>query len=245
MKVVLADLDDTLFDHAGATRHALARLREMEPGWLAWHPQEFEVRHGEVLELLHRDVLTGRLTVEAARVERFRRLLTAAAADERAAAGRAVEIAGRYRMAYEDGWRPVPGAGELLRALVGAGIRVAVVTNNLVAEQRLKLDRCGFSPHIDALVTSEETGVAKPDPAIFEAALRRVEAASDEAVMLGDSWPFDIEGARATGIRAVWLNRLGVERPDRSVPELRSLEPAAEALRALVAGFDPHDQRSS
>jgi putative hydrolase of the HAD superfamily len=110
---------------------------------------------------------------------------------------------------------------------------VVIVTNNGVAEQRLKLARCGFEAWIDAMVTSEEAGITKPDPGIFAQALARARATAADAVMLGDAWGADIEGARAAGIGAVWFNRAGKPSPDPSVAELGSLEPASAALAVL------------
>ena len=237
--VLLADLDDTLFDHAHATRAALAHLRDLEPRWSDWEHHAFESRHNEVLELLHQEVLTGRLTVEAARVERFRRLLTAAAPDERDVAERAIGIAQSYRSAYERGWRSVPGARELLMAARARGLRVAVVTNNLQAEQELKLTRCDLAPLVDVLITSERAGAAKPDVRIFETALGALCASAHEAVMFGDAWPTDVIGARTAGIRAVWFNRLLVDSPDPEIPEVRSLLPTADVLETLIGSNPP------
>jgi putative hydrolase of the HAD superfamily len=181
---------------------------------------------------MHLEVLAGRVSVDDARVERFHRLLTdgAALGDARALA---VESAGRYRSAYEQAWRPVPGALSLLRALRDAGARVVVVTNNIVAEQRLKLAHCGIDGLVDGLVTSEETGFTKPDPRIFHHALAAVGGDARDAVMIGDAWHTDIDGARAAGIRAVWLNRFGAQAPDRSVAMVTSLEDTAAVLDAL------------
>ena len=126
------------------------------------------------------------------------------------------------------------GAAELLARLKSLGLAVVIVTNNNVLEQAQKLQRLGLAPLVDALVTSEETGCAKPAAGIFEVALARADCAVDAAVMLGDAWSTDIEGARAIGLRAVWLNPLGASSPDPSVPELRSLEPAAAALAVIL-----------
>jgi putative hydrolase of the HAD superfamily len=80
---------------------------------------------------------------------------------------------------------------------------------------------------------SEEAGVSKPDPRIFEMALERANARAGEAVMVGDSWANDVEGARAAGIRAVWFNRDGRLAPDPAVPVLRSLAPSVETWRVI------------
>jgi putative hydrolase of the HAD superfamily len=233
-RVVLSDLDDTLFDHDAATRAALACVAAGEPALAVWPAAELDRRHRELLERLHLDVMTGRVAVHDARVERFRCLLIDACG--RDDLGRAAAIAQTYRAAYEAAWQPVTGALELLRQLKTVGRAVVVVTNNGVAEQEQKLGRLGLRPYVDALVASEAVGCCKPEPEIFRRALACAGAGCGEAVMLGDAWAADIEGARRAGIRAVWLNRFGQSSPDPSVPELRTLAPVAEAMRLIVRG---------
>jgi putative hydrolase of the HAD superfamily len=242
VRAVLSDLDDTLFDHAHATRCALRTLRDEVAVLGECALDELERRHRTLLDALHAEVLAGRMSIDIARVERFRRLIATVAPDR---AGEAAQDAAlSYRRAYAASWRPVAGALALVGAIKDAGLTLAVVTNNVVHEQRRKLEHCGLAPFVDVLVASEEAGVAKPDRAIFDAALGRVGATAAEAVMLGDAWDTDIEGARRAGVRAVWLNRLGAERPDHGgaaddggplhlVDELRSLEPTAEAIAVL------------
>ena len=171
MPVLLCDLDDTLFDHDRTTREALGRLRERHRVLARWSLDELDVRHRVLLETLHVDVLAGRLTIDNARRERFARLLEQGEPGESSSAE---HLAEDYRDAYAGQWYPVSGALELLQAVRGAGHRVVIVTNNGVAEQQLKLARCGFEPWVDAMVTSEEAGVSKPTPMIFEQALARV-----------------------------------------------------------------------
>jgi putative hydrolase of the HAD superfamily len=232
-RVVLCDLDDTLFDHAGATRAALAAVRDGSSWFGGWTLDALDLWHRELLDQFHVHVLGGRMTVEDARVARFRCLLEEAAV---AGAGdAATDVAAEYRRAYEASWRPVAGALELLRAIRSAGGETVIVTNSTVDEQRQKIAYCGFTGWIASLVTSEEAGTAKPDPRIFHDALARVGASPGDAVMFGDAWATDIEGARATGVRAVWFNRGGATSPDPSIREVRSL---AETSRVLEVLFD-------
>jgi putative hydrolase of the HAD superfamily len=228
----LSDLDDTLFDHTRATRSALEAVRAATPGLAPLSIDDLHHQHAEILELLHVEVVMGRIAIDDARVERFRRLLVAAGAD--CAADHAPDVARRYRREYEVASQPVAGAVELLSRLKRAGALVVIVTNNIVAEQRLKLARCGLAGFVDELVTSEEVGVSKPDPRIFQEALDRARAAPSDAVMLGDAWATDVEGALASGIRPVWLNRFGRVRPIASVEEIGSLEPVDKALGVLL-----------
>jgi putative hydrolase of the HAD superfamily len=235
VRAVLCDLDDTLFDHAHASRCAIAELHRAVPDFAGWSVDELGSRHRDALEIMHLEVLAGRLTISDARIERFRRLLAAAdAADPALVAPR---IAQAYRDAYEKGWQPVPGALALLQALKRAGLRTAIVTNNVLTEQRIKLERCELTAYVDALVTSEEVGVQKPGAAIFHTALERVQSLPDHAVMVGDAWATDIEGARGAGLRAVWFNRTGAPSVDPAVPELRSLEPVRDAMRVIVGPY--------
>jgi len=227
---VLFDLDDTLFDHWACTRAALANLRERFPVLGRMPVGEVETEHGRLLEDLHLQVLAGRMTVDDARVERFRRLLAFAGAT--ADADAAGDAAAAYRTAYLAHWRPVDGALGLLEALHGR-VSTGVVTNNVAVEQRQKIAACGFGPLLDAVVISEEAGVTKPDPRIFRLALDTLGCDAAQTVMIGDAWGTDIEGARAAGIRPVWFNRFGVASPDPGVTEICALRPAAVVLSLL------------
>jgi len=231
-KAVLFDLDDTLFDHRHSSRHGLVVLRRRFPALREPTLDGLERRHSDYLEELHRRVVDRQLDLDEARVQRFQRLLTAYGAPaDRAAATRAAET---YRAAYLHSRRPVTGAVALLAALAtGTTLRVAIVSNNLLAEQVDKLRCCELDRYVDALVVSEQAGVSKPDPRIFEIALRKIGCAAKDAVMIGDSWANDIMGARAAGIRPVWFNRWRLPRPERGedVTEIFALARVRSVLR--------------
>lgn len=213
---VLFDLDDTLFDHDHCSRAALRRVRDEHPALCAVPWEELRVSYSRLLEEIHARLLDGELTLQEARRERFRRLFS--------------------ELGEEASDDLLQAAEELLRR-VGERAKVAVVTNNLLREQRDKLSALGLDRYVDALIASEEVGVAKPDPEIFRVALRRVGCAPEEAVAVGDSWASDIAGARAAGIPAVWFNARGAECPEPGAArELRALEPVEEALALLRGG---------
>lgn len=75
--------------------------------------------------------------------------------------------------------------------------------------------------YFDFAVISAAQRRAKPDPALFQTALRRADAIPDYAIHVGDSYPLDVLGARAAGITPILLDRRG------------ALDPAA--LDCLVA----------
>jgi putative hydrolase of the HAD superfamily len=236
VKAVLFDLDDTLFDHSHCASSALAGVRRMHERFGAIDENEFERRHAEILEVLHLDVLAGKIDLDSARIERFRRLYRAAGLD--ADPDLAARTATAYREGYIASRREVAGATALLRE-IRSHARVVVVSNNLLFEQQQKLRDCGLDRYVDVLVVSEEVGVSKPHPRIFDVALERAGCHAGEAVMVGDSWVNDIEGARAVGIRAIWFNRAGSPSPDPEVEVIASLDPATDVIRTILKATTP------
>lgn len=232
VQVVLFDLDDTLFDQRHSSRAGLAAVREEFGDRIGGTIEQLEAEYRTLLERLHVRVLDGSMTIDESRIERFRIMLSkqGAAHDDEA---RAAAIT--YREAYDAAYQAVPGASDLLHDL-RADVRIGVVTNHVVEEQVKKLARIRLDSLIDQLVVSEEVGIAKPDPRIFETALQRLGAAAEDAVMIGDSWSSDIVGATGAGIRAIWMNRYGQGSPDVDLAhEINGLEPVEE-VATLIRG---------
>ena len=93
-----------------------------------------------------------------------------------------------------------------LRELAARGIKVGLISNShrcLASFQR------HFELHglIAAALSSSEHGYLKPHPSIFESALKLIGVGAAEAVMVGDSLPHDIEGARRVGMRGILVQR--------------------------------------
>jgi HAD superfamily hydrolase (TIGR01549 family) len=233
LKAVLLDLDDTLFDHRYSSREALSVLKREFAHQLGKVPlDELELVNLEILNTIHVEVLTGTLSPDEARVKRFGMLLRKYGIDP---SPRKLDgVAKLYRASYQLSRRAIPGAKDLLQALRDRGLKTAIVTNNLVDEQMDKLRHCELFDLIDCITISEEAGYVKPDVRIFETALTRLECKPDETVMIGDSWENDILGARAAGISGMWYNCYETEPPDKSVPEIRSLEDSSAILRLLL-----------
>jgi putative hydrolase of the HAD superfamily len=103
---------------------------------------------------------------------------------------------------------PFEEVPEVLAELRRRGVRLVVVSNWDVSLHEM-LERTGLAPLVDGAVSSAEVGAAKPDPAIFRAALAIAGAAPAQAIHVGDTPEADVEGARAAGIRPVLLSRGG------------------------------------
>ena len=110
-----------------------------------------------------------------------------------------------------------------LRDLRARGLKIGLVSNSA-------RDVHEFAVHhaldIDAGISSFHHGKTKPHASIFRAVLDLLEVEPAEALMVGDSVDADIDGARALGMHAVLVDRLGL------VP---GYEPRIESLRELAA----------
>jgi putative hydrolase of the HAD superfamily len=95
-----------------------------------------------------------------------------------------------------------------LAELKGSGLRLVCVSNWDISLTDV-LAQCSLDDALDGVVTSAQSGVRKPDPAIFQEALKIAGCGADEALHVGDTVAEDIAGAGAAGIRALHLDRAG------------------------------------
>jgi putative hydrolase of the HAD superfamily len=130
-------------------------------------------------------------------------------------------------------WQLYPEVPLTLAALRRAGLKLAIVSN---FDTRL-LPVCaglGLLPAVDVVVIAAEAGAAKPDAAIFRAALRHFDARPDQAVHVGDSWSEDALGATAAGLRAVHLQRKGHTLAAGLPPEVPVITDLSELPELLI-----------
>ena len=138
-----------------------------------------------------------------------------------------------------DAWTPhiehKPDAAATLEALRERGLRIGLLSNTMWPRpfHRHFLERDGLLHLIDAEVYSSEIEVTKPHPAAFAAAQAAVGVTDPaRAVFVGDRLFDDIHGARAVGMRTVYL-------PTSDVPGY-DVEPDAviDSLSELPAVID-------
>lgn len=104
-------------------------------------------------------------------------------------------------------FRVLPGAAELVRYLASK-YPLTVVSNGFVEVQYYKVEHSGLKDYFQHIVLSEEVGIQKPQPRIFEVALEKNGLCADEVLMIGDSYSSDIQGAKNAGIDQLWISPL-------------------------------------
>jgi putative hydrolase of the HAD superfamily len=95
-----------------------------------------------------------------------------------------------------------PGAISILETLM-PHYALHMITNGFKDVQHFKMKNSGLLPYFETVIDSSSVGKKKPDPEIFNHALKVGGVSSSEAVMIGDSLEADIEGALNVGMHAV------------------------------------------
>jgi putative hydrolase of the HAD superfamily len=128
-------------------------------------------------------------------------------------------------------------ARSALETLKAQGYRLGVLSN-CSAEAGAVIERAGLDHVFDAMALSFRLGVAKPAPAIYQAALEMLGVAAAEAVFVADGAFGELDAARALGITAVLIEQEHQSRAygasstwDHRVQRLAEVPPLVERLR--------------
>ena len=198
IKALYFDLDHTLWDFEANS--ALAFKSLFQEYDVALDLQQFlavYIPNNNVYWKLYRQ---GKIDKETLRFERLKTVFdtlnyhaTHALIDDLSDAY--IQVLPEYNTLFD-------GAIELLTALQ-PHYALHVITNGFQDVQYFKMKNSGLLPFFETVTDSSSVGVKKPDPKIFEHALRVGQVAPSEAIMIGDNLEADIEGALATGMHAV------------------------------------------
>lgn len=192
------DADGTLFDYEAAEAQALKATLAGHgipflPGYLSIY-QTVNQRMWQLFE-------AGQISSERLRVQRFEEFLSAAQINADADA-----LSESYLPNLARGTELIPGAVEVLASLAPR-YHLALITNGLTSVQKPRLAASALAGVFQAVIISEEIGVAKPAPEYFKVAMRLTGALSPlEVLVIGDSLSSDIRGANLAGIDACWFN---------------------------------------
>ncbi|MEA4812419.1 MAG: YjjG family noncanonical pyrimidine nucleotidase [Anaerolineaceae bacterium] len=221
-KLILWDLDNTLFDFDAAEEKALQYA--MEKHGLPYDPlcslEEFRVvndRRWKGLEM-------KQYSKDEVLIGRFEELFSQSDMDFAALNQDYLNCLAEHKSLY-------PGAEEVVKELAQRGYSQSIVTNGAKEVQDQCFYRSAIAPFIKALVISEEVGTAKPDPYIFAIACERsgwMEKAS--TLMIGDSLSSDIAGGQAYGIDTCYFNRSGKAKDTTADFEIRALSDILDIL---------------
>jgi putative hydrolase of the HAD superfamily len=88
-----------------------------------------------------------------------------------------------------------------------------IISNGFKETTLIKMRVSNLNSYFTNVIISEDVGVNKPNPTIFQYALAKAKAKKEESIMIGDSLEADIRGAQNFGIRAIYFNPLNIPQP--------------------------------
>lgn len=220
IRAITLDLDDTLWAIGPVIKRAEAALYD----WLADNVPR-------IVDLYaYEDMLALRRQVQKEHVDRAHDLVflrRTALARMGIAAGYGDGFVDDAFAVFEEARNTLELFPEVRPALASLGRRYRVVA---VTNGNAKLDRIGIADLFDDFISAATAGAAKPARRIFDAAVEAGGADRHETLHVGDHPEADVNGARAAGLKTVWMNRLGhdwpkqFEQPDGIVADLNELE---------------------
>lgn len=223
--VVSFDLDETLWEFMpmmdGALAVAVDELRQREPSVGPIEVAELHRVRAEVAEQMEG-------TYEELRRESFRRVLAEHGAHNPELSSWLVE---RWMEARVRTVRLLDDVEPAMDALTARGYLLGAITNG-----NFPLHRLPLAGRLAFIVHAEHVGEEKPAAAPFARAAELAGIGSERWVHVGDSVESDVLGAQRFGLRAVWLNRRGLDLPEDVHPdaELRSLEDLPDTVDRLL-----------
>ena len=137
------------------------------------------------------------------------------------------------RLAETRGLTPLPGAGEWLATLRGAGWRQAIASSapRLNVETMLRVLR--LDGYLDAIVSAEDVTIGKPDPQVFLKAAEKLQVPPSHCIVVEDAGA-GVEAARRAGMRSIGVTKNARLDADLFVKSLSDLP--ADAFDSLLRG---------
>jgi len=112
----------------------------------------------------------------------------------------------RYRVEYvrltKTEEKLFDGIIPLLQKLNAMGFKMAIATGKNQAGAEHACNRLGLTPYFDSIHGILPGTPGKPDPAVLIRAMKALDSAADECVMIGDT-VYDMQLAQAVGVRAI------------------------------------------
>lgn len=140
-------------------------------------------------------------------------------------------------------WNVEDDAVATLAELRRRGYRLGLISNAGYDEDvQVLIDKAMLRPYFEYIISSAACRIRKPDPRIFEMALRSLGAQADEAVMVGDFLAADVLGANQLGMGSVWITRRADPVVSKSLLESITPQRTIARLADLPALLDNWDQ---
>ena len=232
-KSVFLDWDDTIGDFSGVAQKALRLMfrkyhledfySDFESFFAVYEPynlyvwQQYGLGRMSIPELEHARFLHPLIEAEKSKISKTSNQLNTMADS----------MAADFLQLTTDNFALLPDVVEPVKRLAQQ-YPLTIISNGFVRVQYRKILRSGLMGYFEHIILSEEVGTQKPNADIFRIALERNKCNADEAIMIGDSYTSDIEGAHNAGIKQIWITEDTEKEATYKVKNLK------QAVRLLI-----------
>lgn len=216
IKAVFIDIDGTILDFEACVEESM-RLGLIERG-IEYKDEMLEVFH-RINNGFWRDLEQGKITFEELLERRWATVFEALGIDLNGP-----EFETYFRKRLHESAIPMEGSFEMLEYLF-AKCRIFAASNGPHDQQVARLEKAGMLRFFEEVFTSGKIGAEKPAKEFFEYCFDKIDGVKpEESAMLGDSLTSDMKGGNDFGMKTIWLNLNGKEKPEWLDFEIKSLD---------------------
>jgi putative hydrolase of the HAD superfamily len=114
------------------------------------------------------------------------------------------ELLQDYTSEFKHHCVPFPNLITTLEKLKNCNIRLGMITNGRGQFQLDNIKALGIEKYFDTILISEWEGIKKPDPEIFNKALKQLEVSAHMSIFVGDHPENDVKAAQNVGMKGTW-----------------------------------------
>lgn len=202
---IFFDLDNTLWDHRKNAKLTLQELFSKEKVEEKYQLgfDDFYKEYFTINENLWEQIRDGKIDKEYLRKHRFYDAFLFFGIDD-------FELSQSFESQFLDEIlnynELVEGAFEILEYLSEKHYTLHVLSNGFAEVTYRKTEYSGIKNYFETITSADEIKIRKPNPEIYEYALKKANAKKEESIMIGDDWIADVEGAKAFGMEAVFFD---------------------------------------
>jgi putative hydrolase of the HAD superfamily len=101
---------------------------------------------------------------------------------------------------------------------------VTGLISNIEKNMDETIKQLGIASRLDVIVTSLDAGAAKPQPEIFQYAMKKANVTPGVSLYIGDQYSVDMVGAKAAGMKGILIDRAGYYQEKLDCPKIKSLK---------------------
>ena len=203
---IFFDLDNTLWDHRKnaylTLNEIFAREKVQEKYQLGF--EEFHKEYFTINENLWAGIRDGKIDKQYIRDHRFYDSFLFFGIDDK-------ELSQKFENNFLDqiieNNELVEGAFDILEYLAQKKYRLHILSNGFEEVTYRKCELSGIKNYFATITSADEINIRKPQPEIFEYALKKADAKKENSIIIGDDWIADVEGGLAFGMDAVFFDR--------------------------------------